>query len=102
VKSVEILETLLDSGAVDENTALEVLKEMHRKGIINLVKQLNEQNINALTGGAITKPVLVATADRINVMIDLMPDEAEVLSPVVEDTDVQSVADIMGDLNDER
>ena len=93
--SVKILESLIDSGAVDSFTALEVLKEMHQRGVINLVKHFNELNIEVLSSGTPTIPVLKSVVERINVVIDLLPSvDDEVIAPIDES---QSVADIMGE-----
>ena len=95
MESKKILNSLLDTGAVDNHVALEVLTELHQRGVINLVEHLNEQNLVLLNSGT-NRENLVAVSDNITVILNLLPDSSvdDVLSPI-EDIN-SSVADILG------
>ncbi len=91
--ALKILDSLLDSGAVDNTTALEVLKELHQRGVINLVRQLHEQNVADFAKGMTTRSAIDGVISRLKVMRDLIPATDDVLDVVDEN---QSVTEILG------
>ena len=95
MESKKILNSLIATGAVDNQVAFEVLAELHQRGVINLVEHLNEQNLMLLSSGT-NRENLVAVSGNIDVILNLLPDsiDDDVLAPLAEET--SSVDDILG------
>ena len=84
MEALEILKSLLDTGAVDDSIALIALKELHQKGVINLVKHLHEQCMTDLRG-VMSRDVVDTVVGRLGIIRDLLPDSDDVLAIVEDD-----------------
>ena len=96
MEALKILESLMDSGAVNNSVAIEVLKKLHGEGVINLTKQLHEQCMAELRT-VMSRDVVDSVVSKLAVIRELLPEKSdEEVMAIIDDNDSMTASEILG------